>query len=173
MGKISRHKARELARQLELDAEAMNHCEGVARRVEAISQILKTTKHKLDTDMLVAAALLHDVGLTRPHGLDHGKIGAEILEEIGLGEIAEMVKIHALPQTYELSLEAKVLIYADMTTGPDGKAIDPMQKLSFLERLSHEWKNEEERLAALEAYEVKRQVVSEIDTLIKQAIASA
>lgn len=173
MGNTSRHKARELARQLGLDDEAMKHSEGVARRAEAICQILKTTGHKLDVETLVAAALLHDVGLIRPHGLDHGRVGAEILEEAGFSEIAEIVKVHALPQTSEISLEAKVLIYADTTTGPDGKAIDPMEKLTFLKRLSQEWKDERERLAALEAYEVKRQVVSEIDTLIKQAMASA
>jgi putative nucleotidyltransferase with HDIG domain len=173
MGKISRHKARELAREMGLDDDASVHSEGVARRAEAVCQILKAGGQELDSELLVCAALLHDVGLSHPHGLDHGKVSAELLAQKGLSEIAALVRVHALPQSAELSMEAKVLIYADTTTGPDGKAIDPMQKLEFLHRLSMEWKNKEERTAALEAYEVKRRIVSEIDILIKQAMAVA
>jgi HD superfamily phosphodiesterase len=119
------------------------------------------------------AALLHDLGRTRAHGLNHAAVSAEILLKRGLKKAAEIVKVHALPQTGKLSLEAKVLIYADTTTGPDGEPIDPMKKLEFLRRLGDEWVNEEEKLLAKEAYEVKRRVVSEVDTLIKRAMAAS
>ncbi len=171
MNKITTDKAREIIVELEVDDSVRQHCEGVAHRVETICGILKGAKHKINVEQAVAAALLHDIGRTRSHGLDHAKVGAEIIKEKGYNDLAEMVEAHALPQTAELPLETRILIYADTTTGPDGEVIDPMKKLEFLHRLSLEWKNEAERLLAKEAYEVKRRIVSEIDTLIKQAMS--
>lgn len=172
MGRITREAARKLVTELGLDEKVREHSEGVARRVETVCEILEAAKHKIDTEKAVIAALLHDIGRSRSHGLDHAQTSAEILKEKGFNKLAEVVRVHALPQTAELSLEAKVLIYADTTTGPDGESIDPMIKLEFLRRLGEEWKNEKERLMAKETYEVKRRIVSEIDTLIKQAMRS-
>jgi uncharacterized protein len=172
MGRITRDEARKLVADLGLDEKVREHSEGVAHRAETICEILEAAKHKIDTETVVIAALLHDIGRSRSHGLDHAQISAEILKEKGYNKLAAIVEVHALPRTAELPLEAKVLIYADTTTGPDGEAIDPMIKLEFLRRLGEEWKNEKERLMAKETYEVKRRIVSEIDTLIKQAMRS-
>lgn len=171
MSVITRDDARRILWETGLDEKMINHAEGVAHRAEVVCNILQAANHKIDTEKVILAALLHDLGHSRPHGLDYGKASAEMLRERGLAELAEILRVHALPQTAELPLEAKVLIYADTTTGADGEAIDPMKKLEFLRRLGEEWKNENERLLAKEAYEVKRRVVSEIDLLIKQAMA--
>jgi len=173
MNKITPDEARALAAELGLDEELRVHAEGVAHRAETVCEILEGAEHKIDTEIVVVAALLHDLGRTRAHGLNHAAVSAEILLKRGLKKTAEIVKVHALPQTGKLSLEAKVLIYADTTTGPDGEPIDPMKKLEFLRRLGDEWVNEEEKLLAKEAYEVKRRVVSEIDALIKRAMAAS
>jgi len=170
---INREKARQLLEEIGLDDEARKHSEGVAKRAEAVCRILEADGHSFYTEKVFLAALLHDIGLTRPHGLDHGAASAQILEEMGLGDLAKLVIVHALPQTDDLVMEAKVLIYADTTTGPDGKAIDPLVKLDFLHRISTEWKNEKERILALEAYDVKRRIVSEIDELIKKAMSGS
>lgn len=171
MSVITRDDARRILWEARLDEKMINHAEGVAHRAEVVCNILQAANHKIDTEKVILAALLHDLGHSRSHGLDHAAVSAEILAERGLKEVAEIVQVHALPQTGKLTLEAKILIYADTTTGPDGEAIDPMKKLEFLRRLGEEWKNEDERLLAKEAYEVKRRVVSEIDLLIKQAMA--
>lgn len=171
--KFTSEDARNLLDEVGVDEKVRAHSEGVAHRVQMVCTLLKPTKLKIDIDKAIAAALLHDLGRTRPHGLDHAEIGAQMLAERGIKDIAEIIKVHALPQTAELALEAKILIYADTTTGPDGEAIDPMKKLGFLQRLGEEWKNETERLLAKEAYEVKRRIVSEIDTLIKRAMSTS
>lgn len=171
MSEISRKRALEMAVEAGLDPDALKHSEGVARRADAVCRILRTNNYQADLEKVVIAALLHDIGLTQPHGLDHGKVSADILAKKGLTELAEIVRTHALPQSTNLRSETKILIYADTTTGPNGKAIDPMKKLAFLHRLATEWRNVEERALAREAYEVKRHIVSEVDTLIKQAMA--
>ncbi len=171
--KIDRNSARKLIDELGIDERVRTHSEGVAHRAEKVCELLAETGHKVDSEKVIISALLHDLGRTRSHGLDHGKVGSAILLEHNLKEIAEVVKVHALPQTAELPLEVKILIYADTSTGPEGDAIDPMKKLGFLQRLAEEWKNEAERALAKEAYEVKRRIVSEIDLLIKQAMSHA
>jgi len=173
MNEITPDDARGMLREAGLDEKTINHAEGVAHRAEVVCNILQAANRKVDTEKVILAALLHEVGHSRSRGLDHAAVSAEILAEQGLKEVAEIVKVHALPQTGKLSLEAKVLIYADTTTGPDGEPIDPMKKLEFLRRLGDEWVNEEEKLLAKEAYEVKRRVVSEIDALIKRAMAAS
>jgi len=173
MSNVTRDQARKLLEELKVDSGLCTHSEGVAHRAETVCRILSEAGHAPDTEQVVVAALLHDVGRARSDGLNHAVTGAQMLLEHGFEGAAELVRVHALPQTAELSLEAKVLIYADITTGPDGEAIDPMRKLEFLRRLGEEWKNEEERLLAKKAYEVKRRIVSEIDLLIKQAMAGA
>lgn len=171
MNEITPDEARGMLREAGLDEKVINHAEGVAHRAEVVCNILQAANYKIDTGKVILAALLHDVGYNRSHGLDYGKVSAEIVRKRGLAELADILSVHALPQTGELALEVKVLIYADTTTGPDGEPIDPMKKLEFLRRLGEEWKNEKERLLAKKAYEVKRRVVSEIDTLLKRAMA--
>lgn len=169
---ITRDKARALVAELKQEEKDTTNSEGVATRVESVCNLINGTAQKVDTEKVVVAALLKNVGRGQRQGLDTGAASAEILDGRGHGDVAEIVRLYALPQSSNLSLEAKVLIYADTTTGPDGESIDPMKKLDFLQRLGNEWKDENERLLAKKAFEVKRQIVSEIDTLIKRAIAN-
>ncbi|MBN2380953.1 hypothetical protein JXM67_14235 [candidate division WOR-3 bacterium] len=168
---ISRDQARALAAELGQEEKDTSNSEGVATRAESICNLIKDAGQKVNTEKVVISALLKNIGRGHRHGLDIGAASAEILKDRGHSVIADIVKVYALPQTANLPIEAKILIYADMTTGPDGESIDPMKKLNFLQRLGNEWKDENERVLAREAYEVKRRIVSEIDIIIKQAIA--
>ncbi|MBD3285395.1 hypothetical protein GF359_03135 [candidate division WOR-3 bacterium] len=168
---ISRDQARALVAELGQEEKDKSNSEGVATRAESICKILKDAGQKVDTEKVVVSALLKNVGRGHRKGLDIGASSAEMLTDRGHTDVAEIVRVYALPQTANVPLEAKILIYADMTTGPDGESIDPMKKLTFLQRLGNEWKDEKERVLAREAFEVKRRIVSEIDTLIKQSIA--
>jgi len=168
---ISRDQARALAVELGQEDKDTSNSEGVATRAESICKLFNDAGQKVNTDKVVVSALLKNVGRGHRHGLDIGASSAEMLTDRGHKDVAEIVRVYALPQTANIPMEAKILIYADMTTGPEGQSIDPMKKLNFLQRLGNEWKDENERELAREAFEVKRRVVSEIDTLIKQSIA--
>lgn len=170
MDAITRDEARRLIRQAGLSDSLIRHSEGVARRAESVCRLLEAAGHTLYTEKVVLASLLHDIGLSRPHGLDHGAASAEVLEELGLTELARITRVHVFTQTTEVSLEAKILIYANLTTGPEGKSIDPEKKLKFLHHLAYNWKDTNERRLALRALGVKRRIVSEIEELIRRAI---
>ncbi len=85
--------------------------------------------HDIDLDLIVAGALLHDIGRSKTHSVKHGYVGAQIIRERGLGEkIALIAERHVgaglsaneakmlglpvkdyIPQT----LEEKIVCYAD------------------------------------------------------------
>jgi len=169
---ITRYEARKLIRHVGLSENLIQHAEGVARRAESVCRILEAGDHTLHIEKVVIASLLHDIGLSRPHGLNHGQVSAEVLEEYGLNNLAELVRLHVFPRSAFLSLEAKILIYANLTTGPKGEAIDPKIKLEFLHRLAYNWKNKKERSLALKALQTKRKIISEIEALIEKAMVN-
>jgi len=169
---IIRAEARKLIRDAGLSKSLIQHAEGVARRAESVCRMLEAGDHTVHIEKVVIASLLHDIGLSRPHGLDHGEASAEILEEFGLNNLAELVRVHVFPQSSHLSLEAKILIYANLTTGPEGKPIDAGTKLHFLRQLAYNWKAEKERSLALKSLQVKHKIISEIEALIEKAMVN-
>jgi putative nucleotidyltransferase with HDIG domain len=113
------------------------HVQGVGHCAEHVAEVLQ-----LGDDALVAAAWLHDIGYGRAvtdsglHALD----GARYLRRMGAGDrIARLVAHHscavyeARVRGFERDLLAEfepedsvtydALVFCDMTTGPDGKAV--------------------------------------------------
>jgi len=118
MDAITRYEARKLIRDSGLSEGLIMHSEGVARRAESTCQLLEAHGYTVNTEKVIIASLLHDIGLSRPSSLDHGDSSAGILEEYGLNRVAELVRVHVFPPSLDISLEAKILIYANLTTGP-------------------------------------------------------
>ena len=92
------------------------------------TKILKSHEYLVNCDLILAGAILHDIGRCRSHRLDHGIIGAQILREEGLEEIACIAENHifggiAKDEAIELglpsqdylpkTLEEKIITYAD------------------------------------------------------------
>jgi uncharacterized protein len=95
----------------------------------AISKQLKKRKFKIKCDLVLAGAMLHDIGRCRTHDIDHGIVGGQILRQQGYSEdLARIVENHLfagiekaeamdlglpprdfLPET----LEEKIIAYAD------------------------------------------------------------
>lgn len=170
MDSITRAQARKLLKDEALPDDLIRHAEGVARRAESVCQILEAGGHTVYTEKVILASLLHDVGFSMPHGLDVGKASAELLHSLGLTDIAKLVGLHVFPPCEDIALEVKILIYANLTTGPNGSPIDPEIKLEFLERVALNCDNRRERLEAMRAFKIKRAIVSQIDELIRQSI---
>jgi len=94
-----------------------------------ITEILKNKNLIINCDLIMAGALLHDIGRCQSHRLDHGIIGAKILREEDIAEeLAQVAENHlfggitkkeakklGLPfQDYlPKTLEEKIITYAD------------------------------------------------------------
>jgi uncharacterized protein len=94
-----------------------------------ISRELKARNIPINCTLVLAGTMLHDIGRSRSHGLDHGIIGGKLLKEEGLPEeLVSIVETHVFAgiskeETSEFSLpfrdllprtlEEKVVAYAD------------------------------------------------------------
>ena len=104
----------------------LDHSQKVA---EKALEIARRTGVKLDMELVGRGALFHDLGKTKTHEINHGRIGAEIGKILGLPqEVTAIMEKHirggltadeaeelGLPvQDYTLhKLEERIIIYAD------------------------------------------------------------
>ncbi len=106
--------------------EAVAHSLEVARKS---LEIASRVKIPLDTPLLARGALFHDLGKAKTSGIEHGEIGAEMAEAMGLEEaIVQIIRKHirgGLTETEARDLglpvrdytlrtpEEKIVVYAD------------------------------------------------------------
>ncbi|GBF36588.1 conserved hypothetical protein [Methanofervidicoccus abyssi] len=71
------------------------HCLAVSLYTYEVGLKLKRKGHNVDLDLAVFGALLHDIGRSKTHGINHGIEGGRIIREYNLGEkLALIVERH-------------------------------------------------------------------------------
>ncbi|MBN2014366.1 MAG: TIGR00295 family protein [Candidatus Altiarchaeota archaeon] len=110
------------------DERLFSHLNAVSRLAREIAERILDKGHEIDVDFVEVAALLHDIGRTRTHGIRHGIEGAAILRNMGLERYARVCETHigagltkeeakslGLPERDYLpeTLEEKVIAHAD------------------------------------------------------------
>jgi uncharacterized protein len=110
-----------------------------------IAEKIKANGHDVDLDFIETAALLHDIGRARTHGIGHGIEGAKLMAEhpryarvcechLGAGITREEAEELGLPDRGYIpeTLEEKIICYAD-------KLVDGTERVTIeesLERIS-------------------------------------
>jgi len=109
--------------------QIISHLLFTAQTAMNIAQYLKNKDYSLNCDLILAGALLHDIGRSRSHNIDHGILGGQILKMYGFSdELVSIVEKHIyagisadeakdlglptkdyIPKTYE----EKIVAYAD------------------------------------------------------------
>lgn len=69
----------------------VQHCKTVARVAKKIAVALNNAGYQLDTDLILAAALLHDIARGKK---EHARVGSQMLSERGYLRVAEIVAEH-------------------------------------------------------------------------------
>ena len=105
----------------------MKHVCAVSKHAKSIAEKIKANGRDIDVDFVETAALLHDIGRCRTHGITHGIAGAKIMQPIS-PEIALVCERHigagidrkeaeklGLPvkDYLPVTLEEKVIAHAD------------------------------------------------------------
>ena len=157
----SREQAIELLRKNNCPPKIIRHCEAVATLALEIAGKLEEKGMKVDLKLVEAGALLHDIGRTKSHAVDHGVVGAKIAESEGLPEeVIRIIKRHVgggitaqeaerfgwPKDVYEpVTLEEKIVSYAD-------KLIDNSKRVPIdleIKRLQVEHRDAAERVRKL------------------------
>lgn len=79
-------ECRRLFEETALERAVIEHVEAVAALGTRAALALRARSHPIDVDLVTAGCLLHDIGRSRTHGLDHASVGARMLREHGYPE---------------------------------------------------------------------------------------
>jgi uncharacterized protein (TIGR00295 family) len=113
----------------------VKHCQTVTRVSAVLGDALAAHGKAIDVRAILAGALLHDIGRTRTQTIEHGYVGASMLEQEGVdGIVVEIVRRHVgagiseeeaaslgfprgdyIPRT----LEQKVMCFSDKMVSSD------------------------------------------------------
>ena len=136
-------------------AGVIAHSETVCRAAEGLSdEIRKAGAGNPDIRLVTAGAILHDIGRSRTHGVTHGFVGGQIVQELGLDErLVRITERHVgagipmqeaksmgLPERDFIpeTLEEKIVCYADkLAFGHEIKSSDETIK-DFEEELGRD-----------------------------------
>jgi uncharacterized protein (TIGR00295 family) len=120
----------------------VKHCQTVTRVSAILGDALAARGKAIDGKATLAGALLHDIGRTRTQTIEHGFVGASLLEQEGVdGIVVEIVRRHVgagiskeeaaslgfpegdyVPRT----LEQKVMCFSDKMVSSD--AVRPFEE---------------------------------------------
>jgi uncharacterized protein len=126
----SREHALQLLTQNGCPANVVKHCVAVSALAVETAETLKQKGFSVNVELVEIGALLHDIGRSKTHNVNHGVEGAKIAETLGLPQpIVNIIKRHVgggitpseakwlgWPRSngyVPVTLEEKVVSYAD------------------------------------------------------------
>jgi uncharacterized protein len=134
-GLPNREQAIQLLKEHDCPPQVIKHSLAVSFLATKIAQKLQAKSISIDVEIVEIGALLHDIGRSKSHQVDHSLLGAQMAEKLGLPQsIINIIKRHVgagitteeaqilgwpidiyVPQT----LEEKVVCYADKRIDSD------------------------------------------------------
>ncbi len=139
---ITPEEALKIMRDAGCPKEVMAHVAAVRELAMRIAKKAQENGHKVDKNLVELGSILHDIGRSKTHGIDHAVEGAKVARRLGLpDEIVNIierhvgagipkedaVKIGLPPKDYiPLTLEEKIVAHADNMIG--GSKREPIAK---------------------------------------------
>jgi len=131
----NREQAIEILQRNGCEPKVIAHCQAVAALALELAEKIKSKNYPVDLELIEAGALLHDLGRSKTHSVQHAFEGVKLAKEEGLPEeVVCIIKRHVgagitseeaqwlgwpkdnyIPQ----SLEEKIVCYADKCIGSD------------------------------------------------------
>lgn len=107
----------------------IEHCQNVTKIALRIASVFNEKGYDVDLSLIEAGAMLHDIGRSKTHEIDHAAVGGILVRELGIHEsVAKIVDRHigaGIPEDEALelglppghyvpeTLEEKIVCYAD------------------------------------------------------------
>jgi len=126
--RLKKGEALEILEKSGCSKQVIEHCKAVSKRAAEIAEKIKARGHEIDPGFVETAGLLHDIGRSRTHDIQHGIEGAKILSDypeyarvcerhIGGGIDEKEARRLGLPPADYLpeTIEEKVIAHADNT----------------------------------------------------------
>ena len=125
---LEREQALRILRDAGCSKEVIEHSLAVEREALKLAKKAIENSHPVNLELVKLGSILHDLGRSRTHGIEHGLEGAKILRKLGLKEFSKFAENHigagipakearrlGLPARdfIPTSLEEKIVAYAD------------------------------------------------------------
>ena len=124
-----------------IQENVLEHVKTVERLASHMGELARRNGYAADSDLITAGALLHDIGRTVTHGIEHAVVGADILRRLGIDDrVISIVERHigagldeedarklSLPVKDYVpeSIEEKIVAHADnLISGSEWGGID-------------------------------------------------
>ncbi len=125
----SREQAIGILQKNQCPPKVIQHCQAVAALALELAKQLEAKNHKINLQLVEIGALLHDIGRSKTHTVDHAIVGAKLAKTEGIPQpVVSIIKRHVgagitaeeaqwlgwpednyIPQT----IEEKIVSYAD------------------------------------------------------------
>ena len=125
----SREQAIAILQKNQCPPKVIEHCQAVAALALELAKQIEAKNHKINLQLVEIGALLHDIGRSKTHTVDHAIVGAKLAEKVNLPQpVVSIIKRHVgagitaeeaqwlgwpednyIPQT----IEEKIVSYAD------------------------------------------------------------
>ncbi len=71
------------------------HARAVCAQAMPVVQLVKNANstNSVNSELVMAGALLHDIGRSRTHGIEHAVVGAAILSELGVSSKVQLIAL--------------------------------------------------------------------------------
>jgi len=125
----TRDEALNLMAEAGCSRHVIDHCIRVSKLALCLAGSLRDSGFDVDCALVEAGALLHDLGRSKTHGVDHGVVGGRLALDLGLPtSLVKIIERHVgagitadeaaklgLPEKsyIPVSLEEKIVAYAD------------------------------------------------------------
>ncbi len=138
----SSQKAVNLLSEVGCSKKVIAHCKAVSALAVKFAEACEKKGLNVDVNLVEIGALLHDIGRSKTHGVDHAAVGVEIARSLNLPEsIVSIIECHigggiAADEAKELglpikdyfpkTLEEKLVAYADKLI--EGSRVVPIER---------------------------------------------
>ena len=147
------------------------HCKATAAKAAEIALKIRANGHRVDVEFVRTGALLHDIGRSRTHDIEHNYEGGRMLREMGLDRLARAVERHGgnifdAIKPCDMTLEEKIIYLADKLTEEDGYVSLEERFARVIARRRKDGR-EDEAVEIGRALDATRTIDAEIKTLIQ------
>lgn len=169
--RLSFEEAKRLLSQAISDKNILRHCEAVSSYAFYLAKKIRENGHPVDADFVKVAALLHDIGRARCHE-NHEIEGAKMLKELGHPQLAKAIERHSIKgfkgaNISDLTLEEKIIFYADKTIEEDKRVGIKERYASLIQRRKAQGREKELPIIVKEA-QLAQKLEADISRLLRR-----
>jgi len=142
----TREEALRLMREAGCSQQVIDHCLRVTKVAMNLTDMFRQRGFEVDLALVEAGALMHDLGRSKTHSVEHGVVGGQLAREMGLPDsLVRVIERHVgagitadeaerigLPKGSYMpeTLEEQIVAYADARElGKDHPALDRLRAL--------------------------------------------